>query len=61
MATELDHGSDHLLLISRFMIKPPTKAPRRYRCWKNLDINKARACIAELDTNRLVSSRAEVE
>ena len=61
MAIELNYRSNHLLLISRFIIKPLTKAPRLYRYWKNLNVNKAKVYIAELNTNRLVSSRVEVK
>jgi hypothetical protein len=61
VAIELDHGSDHLPIVSRFRIEPPIAKPNPRRCWKNLDINKARASIANLEVNRLIRTKVEIE
>jgi signal transduction histidine kinase len=61
IATELDHGSDHLLIASRFRIKPLRVKLNPKRCWKNLDINKAKASIANLKVNSLVHTKAEIK
>ena len=61
VAIELDHGSDHLPILSRFKVEPPVVAPSPRRCWKNLNIDKAKASIACLDINRPISSEVDIE
>ena len=61
IATELDHGSDHLPIVSWFRIEPLRAKPNPKRCWKNLDIDKAKASIANLEVNSPVRTKAEIE
>jgi hypothetical protein len=58
---ELDHGSDHLPLILRFGITPPVANAKPRRCWKNIDLDRARACVADLDFARPINSTTEIE
>ena len=61
IAPELNHGSDHLPLMLRFSIEAPVPATKPRRCWKKMDLDKARACVADLDSSRPINSTSEVE
>ena len=61
IAPELNHGSDHLPLMLRFGIEAPVAATKPRRCWKKMDLDKARACVADLDSSRPINSTSEVE
>ena len=61
IALELNHRSDHLPLILRFSIEAPIATIKPRRCWKNIDLDRARACVADLDFTRPINSTIEIE
>ena len=61
IATELNHGSDHLPLMLRFGIEAPVATAKPRRCWKRMDLDKAQACVADLDSSRPINSTEEIE
>ena len=61
IATKLDHRSDHLPILLQFKVEPLSIESSPKRNWKNLNLDKAKANIASLNTDRLVNSKVKIE
>jgi len=58
---ELDYRSDHLPTLLRFQLEVARPESRRYRCWKKLDLKKAKVYIAGLDMSRPINIADKLE
>ncbi len=61
IAPELDYSSDHQPVSVKFQAQVLEAQARPSRCWKNADLELASRLAANLDTSRIIRSKAELE
>jgi hypothetical protein len=61
VADDLDFSSDHLPISTIFQAQMPTSQTQPSRCWKDADLELAGQLAEQLDTNRIIIIKDELD